>query len=240
MRLACQVKVMRAKYEHLMPCGLCLSRVGYGSKVVARLLGLYDKKPVVRWRQQAGLPARGNRKTGVMMDGRWASEILTDSKVRAAQSWAWNQDRAIELDWEKHPEAIKWEARQYYATNKGRINKRIMSDPKQKIRKRLRTRVYCVLKGLKKSAPTMAMLGCDIAFFKQWLESQFKRGMTWENYGSHWHVDHKIPCAAFDLTKPEEQQRCFHYTNLQPLEALKNWSKHARFNPTQTHLRIAA
>ena len=42
--------------------------------------------------------------------------------------------------------------------------------------------------------------------------------MTWENHGQYgWHVDHIKPCALFDLTKIEEQKKCFHYTNLQPL-----------------------
>ena len=43
--------------------------------------------------------------------------------------------------------------------------------------------------------------------------------MTKENHGL-WHVDHIIPCASFDLSKPEEQARCFHYSNLQAL-----WSR---------------
>lgn len=40
-----------------------------------------------------------------------------------------------------------------------------------------------------------------------------------------WHVDHIIPCAAFDLTKPAEQAKCFHYSNLQPLWATDNYRK---------------
>ena len=43
--------------------------------------------------------------------------------------------------------------------------------------------------------------------------------MTWENYGKYWHIDHIVPCYYFDLLKEEEQKRCFHYTNLQPLFA---------------------
>ena len=33
------------------------------------------------------------------------------------------------------------------------------------------------------------------------------------------------PCASFDLTDPEQQRQCFHYTNLQPLWAADNIRK---------------
>ncbi len=61
----------------------------------------------------------------------------------------------------------------------------------------------------------------------RWLEKQFKSGMTWENR-SLWHIDHKRPVSSFDLTKPEEQKLCFHYTNLQPLWAVENLRKSAK------------
>ena len=57
-----------------------------------------------------------------------------------------------------------------------------------------------------------------------YIESKFKEGMTWENYGT-WHLDHIYPCSKFDLTKEEEQRICFHYSNLQPLWASQNMSK---------------
>lgn len=44
--------------------------------------------------------------------------------------------------------------------------------------------------------------------------------MTWENHGSgkdKWNIDHIQPCASFNLANPEEQKRCFHYSNQQPL-----------------------
>ena len=34
--------------------------------------------------------------------------------------------------------------------------------------------------------------GCDMATFRAHLESQFKEGMLWDNYGD-WHIDHRVP-----------------------------------------------
>jgi hypothetical protein len=42
--------------------------------------------------------------------------------------------------------------------------------------------------------------------------------MSWNNYGiKGWHIDHIKPCSSFDLSDLEQQKKCFHYTNLQPL-----------------------
>lgn len=50
--------------------------------------------------------------------------------------------------------------------------------------------------------------------------------MTWDAFmRSEIHVDHKVPCCAFDLTRPSEQAKCFHYTNLQPLWGKDNFEK---------------
>ena len=74
------------------------------------------------------------------------------------------------------------------------------------------------------SESTKKLLGCSIEFLKQHLESQFTDGMNWANYGK-WHIDHILPCASFDKSKPEEQSKCFNYSNLQPLWALDNMCK---------------
>jgi hypothetical protein len=77
--------------------------------------------------------------------------------------------------------------------------------------------------GGKKSDRTINLLGCTITEFITHIESQFKDGMSWENRGFYgWHIDHIIPCALFDLTDPEQQRKCFHYTNLQPLWWMDN------------------
>jgi hypothetical protein len=75
-----------------------------------------------------------------------------------------------------------------------------------------------------KAYKSVELLGCSVDECRKWLESKFLPGMSWENSGD-WHIDHIQPCASFDLTKPEEQLKCFHYTNLQPLWGEDNLSK---------------
>ena len=90
----------------------------------------------------------------------------------------------------------------------------------------LRARIYQAVKGTNKSANTIKLLGCDPNQARDHIEAQFTDGMTWGNYGMHgWHIDHIIPCARFDLTDPEQQRQCFHFTNLQPLWAKDNIRK---------------
>lgn len=91
----------------------------------------------------------------------------------------------------------------------------------------LSNRINKVLRGVGgvKSARTLELLGCPVVWLEAHLESLFQSGMTWENYGPMWHVDHIKPCAAFDLTDPEQQKICFHWTNLQPLFAIENLQK---------------
>ena len=72
----------------------------------------------------------------------------------------------------------------------------------------------------------MALLGCSAEQLRTHLEEKFTDGMSWDNYGYRgWHIDHIRPCASFDLTDPQQQLECFHYTNLQPLWAEDNFKK---------------
>lgn len=102
------------------------------------------------------------------------------------------------------------------------------TDPSYKLITNQRTRITGILKK-HKTEKTLDLLGCSAQFLRTYLENKFLEGMTWENYGKHgWHVDHIIPCSSFDLTDPEQQIKCFHYTNLQPLWAVDNLKKSNR------------
>jgi len=102
-----------------------------------------------------------------------------------------------------------------------------LKKPENRLASNLRCRIRQALVRNSKTDSTKELVGCSFSKLKEWLEFWMKPGMTWENYGD-WHVDHKKPCASFDLSKPEEQKRCFHYTNLEPLWAKDNLSKGAR------------
>jgi len=77
-------------------------------------------------------------------------------------------------------------------------------------------------KNLTKSNKTTEILGLSIEQFKQYIESQFKQGMSWENRGD-WHIDHIIPISFAE--NEEEVIMLNHYTNLRPLWKVENLSK---------------
>jgi hypothetical protein len=127
----------------------------------------------------------------------------------------------------------------------GKINayrrKRRREDPAYAILDRLRTRVRTVLKaqGAKKSIGTITLLGCTSAFFQSYIEKQFVDDMTWENRDK-WHIDHRVPCSAFNMLDPLEQRCCFWYKNQQPMWANDNLSKHDKYKQEDKERLIKA
>lgn len=104
--------------------------------------------------------------------------------------------------------------------------------PQHKIRSALHARLHKILKRAKqnKTATTLDFLGCSLDYFMRFIERKFQPGMTWENYGfDGWHIDHRKPCAAFDLSDEMERRWCFHYSNLQPMWAHENMSKGKKY-----------
>ena len=103
--------------------------------------------------------------------------------------------------------------------------KRKRVDVCYKLKLALRTRISNIIRG-KKVGSAVNDLGCSIEYFKSYIESQFRDGMSWENYGRHgWHIDHIKPLSMFELTDPEDFREACHYTNLQPLWWYDNLSK---------------
>lgn len=91
----------------------------------------------------------------------------------------------------------------------------------QKVKHNLRKRLNGFVKKRNKKNLYSDLLGCELSFLMKWFEYIFELDkhlkMTWENYGDSWHIDHVTPCDSFDLEIKENQEKCFHWTNLCPV-----------------------
>lgn len=186
----------------------------------------YNKKGEVRW-----------------WDGK---QVVNKEKIKEAnkkykKKYRWKIKEDNKKYWckyyKKYNECLNEKSREYRAnpSNKKLINKRrrwrYKNDENYRLTKLLRDRFRWALKSqsIKKNSHVLELTSCSMDFLKNYLSKKFKKGMTWENQGQ-WHIDHRKPCASFDLAKKEEQRKCFHYTNLQPLWGKENIEKSATFN----------
>lgn len=133
---------------------------------------------------------------------------------------------------QKRPEILK-QCREYRRKNKSRLSAayshKRRTDPQTLLASRLRHRLSMLLRvtGARKTKATMRLVGCDRPCLKTWIEMQFLPGMTWAT-SREWHIDHIIPCKAFDLTSESQQSVAFHYLNLRPMWAKENAAKRDR------------
>lgn len=124
----------------------------------------------------------------------------------------------------EYAECYRKTNKEYYREYSKKYNNLYQKNKKQKdilykIGANLRTRISQTLSGYSKSKSTLQILGLnDFIEFKQYIESKFKHGMDWGNYGlgkNKWVIDHIIP-ISLALTELEVY-KLNHHTNLQPL-----------------------
>ena len=116
--------------------------------------------------------------------------------------------------YEKNPEYSK----KWYSKNREKLNgkqrKKWANDPKHRLKCNIRTRIYRSIKN--KSDASIKLLGCPIEKYFVYLEKQFSKDMTWDNYGKYWEIDHTIPLS---------KGGSFHYTNTTPMIVTENRKK---------------
>jgi hypothetical protein len=187
------------------------------------------------------------------MKRNYTPEQIEMNRARSMR-WYWqNRDLCIarekqryETNKEKHHE----QGKAWIAANKEKrletcrkYNQKIRSTPKGNLSSTVSKRMNESLrKGMKSGRHWETLVDFTIDQLKTHLEKLFKPGMTWENYGTVWHIDHKIPIAVFNFERPEDIdfKICWSLKNLQPLEASKNMSKGARLRkPYQPSFAIA-
>jgi hypothetical protein len=153
----------------------------------------------------------------------------------------------------KNKEVLSKKKKAYYQKNKEAIKKRVMDnyykDPKKTIdrnvkyererrrkdptfRLMLNTKnaIYKAIvreNGGKNGSKTLDSLPYTIEQLKEHLEKQFDENMTWDNYGSYWHVDHIYPQSKlpFKSLSDKNFELCWSLNNLRPLEASENLQK---------------
>jgi hypothetical protein len=116
-----------------------------------------------------------------------------------------------------------------------------MSTPKGKLNNSIAARVNHSLIGGKAGRSWEELVGFTVDQLKTHLEKRFKPGMTWDNYGTVWSIDHKIPISVFNFEKPDDIDfhLCWSLKNLQPLEVKANSSKRNKLEkPFQPSLAL--
>ena len=111
------------------------------------------------------------------------------------------------------------------------------ADPKYRINHSLRARRARFINGVG-TGSIEGLIGCSKDQLIARFEQLFKRGMSWDNYGHHWHIDHILPCASFDQSDQKQRAQCWHWTNLRPLEAKKNIEKSDTITEPQLSLLL--
>lgn len=156
------------------------------------------------------------------------------AKVLArVRMYADNNAHRIRLYRKKNAATLGTKKKAYDKLRRPIVNKkrkiRLNNDPSYRLSCNLRSRLKGAIKGNYKSGSAVRDLGCSIEELKLHLESQFKPGMSWSNYGfCGWHIDHIKPLASFDLTDRQQLLEACNYTNLQPLWAKDNFAKHSK------------
>lgn len=134
-----------------------------------------------------------------------------------------NAKKSPEKKLEEAREARQLNPERFRKANRKWQKKKLKEDPLFRLTANLRRRLRFLVH--RRTTRMVHLLGCSAAAFRSHLEVQFEPWMNWSNYGfgpGKWVVDHIIPCSRFDLSKVDEQNRCFHYTNLCPLCWRKN------------------
>jgi hypothetical protein len=239
-------------------CAKCHALIGMSGKMSGDLVDK-DRATICQFRKENGLPTLSKSqaiKAVLVKNGTAQRKAQHDA---SEQWWKDNWAGVVDTYWDKgltsmiaktkNPNASK--AMIYYYANidreraRGReaaVKRWKLSKPDSilRIKNKLRNHVYriCKYSHTIKCRKTSEYLGCTIEQAKRHIEKQFKRGMTWENHGIVWEIDHILPLAAFDLTRKDQQMIANHFTNLRPEWKAKNRMKGDKI--TITHqLRFA-
>jgi hypothetical protein len=217
--------------------------------------------PTDRKQNEAEIAYAQGRMDDIRTTARWGFDWRYEwQKFRASQKYStMTQDEKDKHNkrchqnklkrWQKNPELMKADKERITAWKKANpekhlksvnksVRKRRKNDPAFRMQCNMRRRYGDIMKTTKKGGSTKHVddLGCNTKDFNKHLESKFTKGMTWDNYGEYWHLDHILPCASFDHEDEAQRKVCWHWTNFQPLEAKDNMAKSDTITEPQMNL----
>lgn len=242
-----------------LKCSRCHAMIGFGPIISGRLLKLNGHNLYAKWKSLGILPQYPNGKrwydvtaglrplkktySKQYIDALYMSEYKVKfpdwivlagiKKLDICITKYLKDEHAVN----NHKEKVKIKNK---ASSRESNKKRKIIDPGFKVQCNLRNRLKDIMKSAKKGGldSHSNLTGCTSQELAAHIEKQFKKGMTWNNYGiDGWHVDHIMPCSKFDHTNELHVIQCWHYTNLRPLWAKDNLAKSDTV--TQPQLQLA-
>ena len=142
------------------------------------------------------------------------------------------------INFSKHKEQLKISKKEEYERNNSKYITRVLKNQRTlegRLKHNIRTRISRAISRRSNSSKTL--LGCEIEFYISYLEYLFNDSMSWDNYGTYWHIDHINPICNFNLTIDEQKLLAFNWKNTRPLKADENLSRSNKpnFNEIQIH-----
>jgi hypothetical protein len=193
--------------------------LNYGVTAIANRTNT-NKSLVRKWLIQQGVYTTGNRsRVPILRREKTKSDIIKSicSHYRSEIA-ALNR---IENASNRHPQIKRYKS---VKKNRKRLDTDVIYRAKFYLRKRLKN----IIRTHRKGQPTQSIshvIGCTSEHLMSHIQTQFRDGMTWDNMGKHWELDHIRPLSSFDLTKDEDISAAGHWTNVQPLLVRENRRK---------------
>jgi hypothetical protein len=141
------------------------------------------------------------------------------------------------------PENVKRSREKWRLANKDKVNegmrrrrnsdegKKKSRQPKNRLESGISNAIRISLNAKKAGRAWEILVGYSVSDLVSHLEAQFRDGMTWDNYGTYWHIDHIRPKSWFvyETAEDEEFKKCWSLSNLQPLTVTENCSKSNKY-----------
>jgi hypothetical protein len=239
-------------------CIRCLSNLGFGSKIISRKFYKVNHCTMRNWIKKMGfapstskisatrivhscIPIKVNPEKRRKEVERQRSIRRIEQKIKYTKCWAGRIQAAIKncgpnFDWRNANKSqinywanLDQRRKQSCESSRNRWKNNLNYRIKGKLRNHI-NRMIRMAKQKKSGRRTTMFLGVPMAIAKQKIESRFRDGMTWENHGELWEIDHIVPLSHFDLTNEYQLLMSNHISNLQPLLKKENREKSDNFS----------